>query len=328
MTQDSLHSKIKMVQSQNFEALAYEVFLYQFECNALYRDWCKRLNKTPRKVKEICQIPYLPISFFKTRHVLSGEWNHETTFESSGTSGAQSSQHHIFSVQAYHENCVKAFEEIFGEISEYVILALLPSYLERGNSGLVEMVNHFIEQTAHPDSGFYLNNYQGLSEKLHQLKASGQKVMLWGVTFALLDFAESFPMHFAELSVMETGGMKGRRKEMVRQEVHEHLRKGLGTTHIYSEYGMTELFSQAYAVNGGVFQPAKTMQVSVRDFNDPFTFLSKHKAGGINIIDLANVNTCSFIETQDIGKLHDHGYFEVLGRFDHADLRGCNLMVM
>lgn len=328
MDKDSLHNKIKSIDSKNFEAVAYEVYEYQFENNQVYRDWCKKLLRTPKEVKAFNELPYLPITFFKSHDVVSGRWNPELIFESSGTTDAQSSKHRVHAIKGYHENCVRAFESIYGTLSDYVILALLPSYLERNNSGLVHMVNHFIERTAHPDSGFYLNNLKALNEKLHQLKYSPKKIMLWGVTFALLDFIEAYSMHFPRLQVMETGGMKGRRKEMVRQEVHNQLKMRLGTTHIHSEYGMTELFSQAYADLNGVFQPAQTMQVFVRDFNDPFSFSPKGRAGGLNIIDLANWRTCSFIETQDIGKMHDNGCFEVLGRFDQADLRGCNLMVM
>lgn len=328
MAKDSLHINLKMIDLQDFEAQALRVFQYQYENNSIYRKWCKSLQKTSEEVKTLDDVPYLPISFFKSYDVMSGNWKPELTFESSGTTANQTSKHHVDAIGDYHENCKTAFETNYGELSDYVILALLPSYLERNNSGLVHMVNHFIEGSQSPDSGFFLNDLKALHEKLYELRGSSRKVMLWGVTFALLDFAEAYPIAFEQLRVMVTGGMKGRRKEMVRQEVHERLKSGLGTSLIYSEYGMTELFSQAYADVDGFFCPSKTMQVRIRDFNDPFTFAKEGRAGGINVIDLANWKTCSFIETQDIGKMHDKHRFEVLGRYDHADLRGCNLMVM
>lgn len=325
---NSLTNRIKTLQGHEFESLALEVFELQFLSNEIYQEWCTSLGKTPKKVHRLEDIPFLPIEFFKSHSIKTGNWHAQAVFESSGTTGMQSSKHYVSNEEFYLENCVHAFEARYGSLSDYVILALLPSYLERGSSGLVSMVNRFIQLTKSVDSGFYLNELQSLSSKLLQLKEQDQKVMLWGVTFALLDFAEKYSMDFPELIIMETGGMKGRREEMVRSEVHDELKKSFGVAQVHSEYGMTELFSQAYSQGDGIFHPSSTMRVIGRDINDPLSYPSMNRTVALNIIDLANLYTCSFIETKDLGTIYNEGAFEVRGRMDNSDIRGCNLMVV
>lgn len=325
---NSLIERIKTIKPDQFESLALDVFKLQYQHNEVYRKWCTSLGKTPENVNELERIPFLPIEFFKSHTIMAGKWEAETTFESSGTTGADSSKHLVRDEAFYLENCRVAFEQVYGSLKDYVILALLPSYLERGNSGLVSMVNYFIQKTGSEDSGFYLNEFHLLKDKLLQLHTTGKKVLLWGVTFALLDFAESYSIDFPELIIMETGGMKGRREELVRTEVHEKLRSAFGVESIHSEYGMTELFSQAYSKGDGVFEPSHTMRVIGRDVNDPLSYPSSNKTTALNIIDLANFYTCSFIETKDLGSVDMEGRFEVKGRMDNSDLRGCNLLVV
>jgi hypothetical protein len=273
------------------------------------------------------QIPFLPISFFKTHKIIENQAFADVIFSSSGTTGIDNSQHFVQNVKLYEESYLKGFEQYYGDINDYCILALLPNYLERQGSSLIYMVEDLIKKSNHPESGFYLYEHGQLEEKLNRLKANKQKTILIGVTYALLDFVENFPINFPELVVMETGGMKGRRKEMIREELHQTLCEGFGVSEIHSEYGMTELLSQAYSKGNGIFETLPWMKVLIRDTNDPLTFLSNGKTGGINVIDLANINSCSFIATQDLGKIHTDNTFEVLGRFDNSDIRGCNLMV-
>ncbi|NVJ48671.1 MAG: acyl transferase [Cytophagia bacterium] len=325
---NSLIERIKTVKPDQFESLALDVFKLQYQHNEVYRKWCTSLGKTPENVNQLERIPFLPIEFFKSHIIMSGEWKAEATFESSGTTGKDTSKHLVKDEAFYLENCRLAFEQIYGPLNDYVILALLPSYLERGNSGLVSMVNYFIQKTESEDSGFYLNEFALLKDKLFQLQKAGKKVLLWGVTFALLDFAENYSIDFPELVIMETGGMKGRREELVRTEVHEVLKAAFGVPFIHSEYGMTELFSQAYSKGNGVFEPSDTMKVIGRDINDPLSYPSSHRTTAFNIIDLANINTCSFIETKDLGFVDKEGRFEVKGRMDNSDIRGCNLLVV
>ncbi|MFY0592725.1 acyl transferase [Roseivirga sp.] len=324
---NSLTQRIFSVNSSTFDELALDIFHFQYQHNEVYRTYTDLLGKDINAVNQVDQIPFLPIEFFKSHNVKSGEWNSELIFESSGTSDAITSEHHVFSEEFYLQNCFTTFEVKYGDLSDFTILALLPSYLERGNSGLVSMVNHFINKTGSSDSGFFLNEFDALRERLIGLKETGKKTILWGVTFALLDFASSHPLEFPELIVMETGGMKGRRKEMIRPDVHRLLKTAFKTNKLHSEYGMTELFSQAYARNNGIFEPANTMKVLSRDLNDPLDYPYYGKNGGLNIIDLANVNTCSFIETKDLGMVHMDGTFEVNGRIDNSEMRGCNLML-
>lgn len=311
-----------------FEALALDVFRFQFENNRVYRSFCDLLYKHPSDVKNITEIPFLPIQFFKTREVLSSQNTVEKTFTSSGTTGSTTSKHFVTDLSIYVESYLKGFEHFYGNIEDYAALALLPSYLEREGSSLIYMVDDLIQKSKHPESGFYLNNLEDLSKTLNKLEANGQKTLLIGVSFALLDLVEQFQFNLKHTIVMETGGMKGRRKEIIRQELHDKLKKGFGINQIHSEYGMTELLSQAYSKGNGIFECPPWMKIITRDTEDALTLLPQNKTGGINIIDLANINSCSFIATQDLGKSSENGRFEIIGRFDNSDIRGCNLMAL
>ncbi len=325
---NSLSQRIISVNSSTFDDLALEIFRLQFDQNLVYRSFAQALGKQPSRVTKVSDIPFLPIEFFKTQNVKSGKWNAECIFESSGTTKSNTSKHHVFDEGYYLKSALMGFEEAYGPISDYTILALLPSYLERSNSGLISMVNFFIENTRQSDSGFFLNEFDVLNEKLLSLKGKGAKVLLIGVTFGLLDFSDRYTINFPDLIVMETGGMKGRREEMIREDVHDVLQKSFNVKQVHSEYGMTELFSQAYSQGEGVFRPSRTMRVLGRDLNDPLSYPYSGRNSGLNVIDLANFKTCSFIETKDMGTVHGDGSFEVKGRIDNAELRGCNLMVM
>jgi phenylacetate-coenzyme A ligase PaaK-like adenylate-forming protein len=293
-----------------------------------YREFCDFLKTDVQKVKTIQQIPFLPIQFFKSHEVVSNSNPIQTTFTSSGTTGMVTSQHLVTDVSIYEESYRKGFSQFYGNIEDYVVLALLPSYLEREGSSLIHMVADLIQLSSHPESGFYLHNYDELIEKIIQLDQSGQNVILIGVTYALLDLIEKHSFLLENTIIMETGGMKGKRKEMIREELHQELCSGFGVKSIHSEYGMTELLSQAYSLGEGIFQCPSWMQILVRDTEDALSYVREGKTGGINVIDLANINSCSFIATQDLGKIYSDGSFEVLGRFDHSDIRGCNLMVV
>ncbi len=278
-------------------------------------------------------IPFLPIEFFKSHQLISGEAPVQEIFTSSGTTGMVQSKHYVTDLKIYEESYRKAFELFYGNIDDYCILALLPSYLERDGSSLIYMADDLIKQSKHPDSGFYLNNYEELLVKLEQLEQRQQKTILLGVTYSLLDIAEMYTASknkkgLQHTIIMETGGMKGKRREMIREELHQVLCSSFGVKLIHSEYGMTELLSQAYSTGEGKFNCPPWMRILIRDANDPFTFLSHQQTGGINIIDLANINSCSFIASQDLGKTFDDGSFEILGRFDASDVRGCNLLVI
>ncbi|OEK01746.1 acyl transferase [Roseivirga sp. 4D4] len=325
---NSLSERIISVNSLTFDELALEVFRLQFQHNPVYQSYAQALGRKLDDVNNINDIPFLPIEFFKTKNVKTGEWNTERVFESSGTTQSQTSKHHVFNEAFYLQSCLSGFEEMYGPVEDFTVLALLPSYLERANSGLISMVNHFITKSGKPKSGFFLNDIKALRDTLTSLQGSGEKVLLIGVTFGLLDFCETYEVNFPELIVMETGGMKGRREEMVREDVHEVLKTSFGVSTIHSEYGMTELFSQAYSQKKGIFRPSRTMKVIARDLNDPLTYPFAGRNGGLNIVDLANFKTCSFIETKDMGVVYQDGSFEVKGRIDNAELRGCNLMVI
>ena len=293
------------------------------------------MNTNVQEVKSLQQIPFLPIQFFKSHIVISNENPIQETFTSSGTTGIINSKHCVTDISLYEESYQKGFTQFYGNIEDYVILALLPSYLEREGSSLIYMVKDLIEKTNNPESGFYLHNHEALIEKLIELDASGQNVILIGVTYALLDLIEKHQFQLKNTFIMETGGMKGKRKEMIREELHEKLCGGFGVSAIHSEYGMTELLSQAYSLGDGVFECPSWMQILIRDTEDALTYSENGKTGGINVIDLANINSCSFIATQDLGKKNPNqpacrqaGSFEVLGRFDNSDIRGCNLMVI
>ncbi|TMM59600.1 acyl transferase [Maribacter algarum] len=318
----------KIKNESEFEAKALEVFEFQYRENTVYREFCNYLGRNPKNVSQILLIPFLPIEFFKSKTVLTGHNPSQIAFSSSGTTGNQTSLHHVTDLGIYKQSYLKAFEHFYGDIQDYCILALLPSYLEREGSSLIYMVDDLIKKSGHHDSGFYLDEFDSLKNKLLQLEVSGNKVLLIGVSFALLDFAEKYSLELKNTIVMETGGMKGKRKEMIRSELHQTLKQGFGVDEIHSEYGMTELLSQAYSKGNGIFKTPRWMKVFIRDTEDPLTFQKNGKTGGINIIDLANINSCSFIATQDLGKKYADGSFAILGRFDHSDVRGCNLMVL
>ncbi len=304
------------------------MFRFQYENNKVYQEFCDFLKTDPQKVKSLQQIPFLPIQFFKSHEVVSNTNPIQETFTSSGTTGIITSKHLVTDVSLYNESYRKGFSEFYGNIEDYVVLALLPSYLEREGSSLIYMVKDIIAESNHPESGFYLHNHHELIAKLIALDEVGQNVILIGVTFALLDLIEKQQFQLQHTIIMETGGMKGKRKEMIREELHEQLCKGFGVSAIHSEYGMTELLSQAYSLGNGVFECPSWMQILVRDTEDALTYIQDGKTGGINVIDLANINSCSFIATQDLGKKNPNNSFEVLGRFDNSDIRGCNLMVL
>jgi phenylacetate-coenzyme A ligase PaaK-like adenylate-forming protein len=308
-----------------FEQKALEVFYYQAAHNPIYKSFIAHLGIAPSDVVRVAEIPFLPISFFK-QHAVKTSDKAEKVFSSSGTTGMQTSKHYVHDVGLYEESYRTAFKLFYGDISQYTLLALLPSYSEREGSSLIYMVDDLIQQ-AQKGSDYYLHNQKELFETLETLKKLGKPTILLGVTYALLDFVEQFTIHFPELIVMETGGMKGKRKELIREELHELLCQGFGVTNIHSEYGMTELLSQAYSKGKGLFTCPPWMQVCIRDINDPLQVIGDGKTGGINIIDLANVHSFSFIATQDLGKLSGPNQFEVLGRFDASDIRGCNLLV-
>ncbi len=332
---EALKARVRTVTAATFDALALDVFRFQAAENPVYRQYLGYLGVQPSAVHRLEQIPFLPLEFFKSHRIVTGELVPELTFESSGTTGQTPSRHAVADSAFYRQISQRIFEEAYGPLSEWVVLALLPSYLERGQSSLVYMVQHFIEQTGHPASGFFLHNTDELRQTLQQLRTAHCPLptLLIGVTFALLDLAESgddwsFLGELPGLVVMETGGMKGRRREMLREEVHEHLTRAYGVAAIHSEYGMTELLSQAYSPGEGVFAVPPTMRILLRDVNDPFTLLRPGgRSGGINIVDLANVDSCAFLETKDLGSYAGTNQFRVLGRFDNSDIRGCNLMV-
>jgi len=318
---------LQRVTAQDFDTYALALFRYQYEHCAVYRAFTDAIGRDPAGIATCAAIPFLPISFFKTHTVVSGSFVPETIFESSGTTATQNSRHLVKDAGLYRQSFLKGFEQYYGAPENYVFLCLLPSYLERGNSSLVYMADELIRRSGRFESGFYLNEWEQLAGLLQSLKQRGTPVILLGVTFALLDFAEHYPMDLSGVIVMETGGMKGRREEWTRDQVHQYLCGQWQLQQIHSEYGMTELLSQAYSKGGGVYQAASTMQVKVRDENDPFDIRTTG-AGCLNVIDLANVHSCAFIATDDIAKIVADGSFEVLGRLDHSALRGCSLMVV
>jgi phenylacetate-coenzyme A ligase PaaK-like adenylate-forming protein len=312
----------------DFNRLCLAVFGFQLRENNVYGDFVKSLKITEAAITHYTQIPFMPVEFFKTQQVVCGKpAENATVFSSSGTTGQITSTHYVTDAGLYKESFLKGFERFYGDVKDYCILALLPSYLERKGSSLVYMFDELIKRSQHSLSGFYLSNINELKTTLNEVQKTPQKVLLLGVTYALLDLAESGIRLTDQVIVMETGGMKGRRKEMIKEEVHEILKSQLGVKAIHSEYGMTELLSQAYSKQDGLFECPPWMKVLVRDANDPFHYVKQGRGGGINVIDLANLYSCSFIETKDLGKIHDGNRFEVLGRFDNSDLRGCNLMI-
>ena len=311
----------------DFVQAALQTFGYQYQHNQVYQRFCTLLGRTPDKVRQLTDIPFLPIEFFKSEAVYCGNERPTTVFTSSGTTGSQTSRHYVKDLAVYQQSFRQGFADFYGNIEEYTVLALLPSYLERTGSSLITMVADLIERSGSADSGFYLNEYDLLAEKLTSLDRSGRKVLLIGVSFALLDLVETHRFQLKNTIIMETGGMKGRRKELIREELHAILCEGFGVEHIHSEYGMTELLSQAYSAGSGLYESVRWLKVLIRDTNDALSYQRPLKTGGINLIDLANIHSCSFIATQDLGRLHPDGKFEVLGRFDNADIRGCNLLI-
>ena len=321
--------KIFNIQSElEFKEISLEIFKHQFKNNKVYRSFCDLLFVHPSDVKELKDIPFLPIQFFKSKKILSSLDEIQETFTSSGTTGSITSKHFVTDVSIYQESYLKGFHHFYGDIKEYTVLALLPNYLERNGSSLVFMVNDLIKKSNQPESGFYLNNLDELAKKLIDLDKKGQKVLLIGVSFALLDLIEKHQFNLKNTVIMETGGMKGRRKELIRSELHSLLKDGFGVSEIHSEYGMTELLSQGYSNGNGVFDCPPWMKILTRDTEDALTIQRSNRTGGINVIDLANYNSCSFIATQDLGKTYQNGTFEIIGRFDNSDIRGCNLMVL
>ena len=317
------------IQNQSdFKTCALQVFRHQFKNNTVYRSFCDLLYIHSSDVKKVEEIPFLPIQFFKSHAVLSSTQAVKETFTSSGTTGSSVSKHMVTDLSWYTKSYTKGFDHFYGPIEDYTVLGLLPNYLERDGSSLIYMVDDFIKKSNKPASGFYLNNLTELSKTLIALDKKGEKVLLIGVTFALLDLIERQQFKLHNTIIMETGGMKGRRKEMIRNELHEILCAGFGVSKIHSEYGMTELLSQGYSSGDGVFYCPPWMKILARDTEDALTMVGTNKTGGLNVIDLANYNSCSFIATQDLGKVDNNCSFEVLGRFDHSDIRGCNLMVM
>lgn len=313
---------------EEFEELALEIFQYQYVNNLVYRRFCNLLGVSKTSVKHCAQIPFLPIDFFKKEKVLSTTTEIQKLFTSSGTTGNTTSKHYITDLKIYEKSFRKAFTHFFGEIDNYCVLALLPSYLEREGSSLIYMTADLIEKSKHPSSNFYLHNTDELINTLEKLEKQKQPTLLLGVTYALLDVIEKQNFKLKYTTVMETGGMKGQRKEIIREELHQVLSKGFGIKNICSEYGMTELLSQAYSKENGIFECPPWMKIMIRDTENPLRILPNHSSGGVNVIDLANIESCSFIATQDLGKKINDCQFEILGRFDHSDIRGCNLMVL
>jgi hypothetical protein len=312
---------------ENFNNRAIDVFRFQVTHNPVYASFVKGLRKDPELVTHISDIPYMPVEFFKNHRIICGTDSPAKTFSSSGTTGMVQSKHEVLDLSVYEESFRKAFELFYGDVRDLVILALLPSYLERDGSSLIYMVEDLIQRTGNPKSGYFLYNHDELFQTLLKLRDAGSKVILIGVTYALLDFVEHYTLDFPDLIVMETGGMKGKRREMIREELHEQLCEGFGVDAIHSEYGMTELLSQAYSSGRGLFRCPPWMRINIRDVNDPLSLLNAGATGGINVIDLGNVYSCSFIATQDLGRKYEDGSFEIIGRFDNSDIRGCNLLV-
>ncbi|MGI8951531.1 MAG: acyl transferase [Chitinophagaceae bacterium] len=310
-----------------FENKALEIFRFQYKNNKVYKQWCDAFEIEIDKINCIEKIPFLPISFFKTHKVISSEFKPEIVFESSGTTQTISSKHFVKHIFIYKKSFLKAFELFYGNVKNYCIIGLLPSYLERKNSSLVMMVDELIKLSHHSKSGFYLYEFDRLQKILKQLENDQQKTLLIGVTFALLNFAEVFPMQLNHTTIMETGGMKGRRKELTRIELHNILQDKFGVKNIHSEYGMTELLSQAFSKNDGKFYCSPWMKVLIRNEQDPFA-ISPSGKGILNIIDLANIYSCSFIATDDVGIVHKNSSFEILGRLDNTDIRGCSLLIV
>ncbi|MBN1131537.1 MAG: acyltransferase [Bacteroidales bacterium] len=321
-------SKIFNISSKReFQELALEIFYYQAEHNPVYKQYISLMGCSSLRVTSISDIPFLPVDFFRTHVVRTRSDEPACIFESSGTTGSVVSKHYLSGTDLYEESISRCFSLFYGNVSRRCILSLLPSYLERGNSSLVYMMNHLIKKSNHPDSGFYLNDFASLSRILISRTRDGVPTLLLGVSFALLDFAVQYPASLSDnIIIMETGGMKGRRPEITRTELHDLLKQAFNLEQIHSEYGMTEMLSQAYSKGNGLFYPPPWMKIICRDTHDPRSLVKDGQTGGINIIDLANIYSCCFLETSDLGKCYANGGFEILGRYDHSDIRGCNLL--
>jgi hypothetical protein len=329
-TFESFEEVLYDVNDRSFDEIALKLFHFQAKLNPVYSEYIHHLGIKPAAVDHPDRIPYLPVSFFRTHEVKTGDWPSQMVFTSSGTTGSVSSRHAVHNLRFYLDNAARSFSVFYGDVYGFVMLALLPSYVERGGSSLIAMLEDFIARGKATESGFYHNNHKGLSEALDVLKNSATgagKVMLWGVTYALLDLAEERELDLSNCIIIETGGMKGKRKEITRQELHDYLGRRFHSASIHSEYGMTELMSQAYSTGNGLFRCPPWMRVTLRDPEDPRDVGRARERGGINIIDLANIRSCAFIETQDLGRMAQNGSFEVLGRMDNSDVRGCNLLV-
>ena len=324
---EQLLQDILRVDSTNFEPLALAIFRYQATYNPLYQSYIKLLGKTINQVQKVQDIPFLPIQFFKSHFIQSQNWTAQRIFTSSGTSKQKTSRHAVRDLSLYQQISQGIFEAHYGDLTNFCIVALLPSYLERQGSSLVYMVEQFIRQSRHPQSGFFLHNINELLSTLKNCRTQQIPTLLIGVSFALLDLAEQHPMDLSHCIIMETGGMKGRRKEIIRSALHQHLKDAFQVSAIHSEYGMTELLSQAYSKGHGRFLPSPTLRILTREVSDPLQLQAPNRTGGINIIDLANIDTCSFIATDDLGKVYADHSFEIMGRFDASDVRGCNLMI-
>ena len=312
--------------SQEFEKYSIEIFNYQFEKNTIYREFCRLTGKNPSNIRSSFEIPFLPIQFFKTHKIISSNQPIKKTFYSSGSTKNNLSKHHIIDLKLYEDCFLKIFMDFYGSPSQYNIIALLPTYLENKNSSLIYMVNKLIEKSENKHSGFYLDNYKELKEKLLYLEEGDKKTILFGVSYALLNLIDFHKFKLKKTIIIETGGMKGKRKELIKSELHQMLKIGFGVKNINSEYGMTELISQAYSIHNEKFKSPPWMKIYIRESEDPMNIKTNNKSGGINIIDLANYNSCSFIATDDLGKLDKDGNFEILGRLDNSDQRGCSLL--
>ncbi|MDZ7739152.1 MAG: acyltransferase [Bacteroidales bacterium] len=313
---------------KDFEAAALKIFRYQAEHNPLYSLWIKELGVDPEKVLRLSSIPFMPVSFFRDRKIITGSHEAEKVFVSSGTTGMRRSRHYIAELSVYERSLSDCFNIFYGDPAAYVIMALLPSYLEQGESSLVYMAERLITLSGSDHSGFFIYDYDLLKEGIERLRDADRKILLLGVSYALLDFAEYAAVSMKGHIVMETGGMKGRRREMTREELHDSLKEGFDTDSIHSEYGMTELLSQAYSAGDGMYYSPPWMKVLIRDPHDPFSFLPHGRTGAVIIIDLANIHSCSFIETSDLGLSYPDGSFRISGRFDNSDIRGCNLLAV
>ncbi len=324
---NSLNKVFDIQSEKEFENICLEIFNYQFENNEVYKSFCKLLGKNPKNVASSIQIPFLPISFFKTNQIISTKKKAKKIFTSSGTTNAVKSKHYVADLKLYETSILKTFKLFYGDPKNYAIIGLLPNYMENKNSSLIYMVNFLMKKSNNSFNKFYLNNYSKLKETLLKLEKNKKKIILFGVSYALLDFVKSYPLKLKYATIIETGGMKGKRKELIKRELHEKLKNGFGVSSINSEYGMTELMSQAYSLNDEKFKFPPWMKIYIRESEDPMTIKTNFKSGGVNVIDLANYNSCSFIATDDLGKIDKNGDFEILGRLDNSDQRGCSLLL-